>query len=520
MLSPGLQLFYDLVHSLNSTLDLENVLAQVIDRVNAFLRIDATSVSLLDPESQELVIRMTVGQATDPRPGLRLPPFAGIGGWVVHHGEAVLIPDAQEDERFYPAVDQRTGFTTRSVLCVPLRTQDRTVGVIQAISGTVNAFSPADLCFVEILADVAALAIENARLFTSEQRLRHQAEKFRLVSETISASLQQELALEFALQYLHEIVPCDSAAVFVQREIPLFRSDAEAQTGLRLHSEAHLEAVAAWGFDDASAVLGLCRPVQDLPLFQQMCVYKRPIVIADIQDDDRYVQLPGAEPIRSWMGVPMIVDGEVIGQVSLDRHRVDEFTQQEIDAALMFAQQAAASVTNARLYRDARERADELSILNEIAMAVTASLDVDTLVDRAVDALLALLGLDGVGIALLDEAGKGLVLRAQRALSSELLGIAQCESIEDDDVCYGVVVLGHTMLVPSQADSAEPDVPAGAFVPLHAPETVLGLLIVQGADLDRPSSRQLALLEAIGRQIGIAVDRARLYEDRRPQKGG
>jgi GAF domain-containing protein len=511
-LSPGLQLFYDLVHSLNSTLDLDRVLAQVIDRVNAFLDIDATSVSLIDPESQELVIRMTIGQSKDPRPGLRLPPFAGIGGWVVRHGEAVLIPDAQQDDRFYPAVDQLTGFTTRSVLCVPLRLQERTIGVIQAINGTPNVFSFADLSFMVTLADVAALAIENARLFTSEQRLRHEAEKVRLISEVINTSLRQESALELAMQYLYEIVPCDSAAVFVRQNVPVFKQSGASDGGLCLHNEPYLKGVTAWGFEDRSAVLALCRPVSDLPLFERMRVYKRPIAIADIQDDDRYVQLRGAEPVRSWLGVPMIADGEVIGQVTLNRHRVDEFTQHDIDVALVFAQQASIAVTNAQLYRDARDRADELAILNEIAMAVTASLEIDVLLARAVDALLALLGLGGAGIALLNESGDGLTVQVHRSLSAGLVEALQCESIADDSICYGVVVLGHTMLVPSRAEGIEPGVHACAFVPLCAADTVLGLLAVQSADLDRPSARQLTLLEAIGRQIGIAVDRAHLCQ--------
>jgi GAF domain-containing protein len=219
------------------------------------------------------------------------------------------------------------------------------------------------------------------------------------------------------------------------------------------------------------------------------------------------------------MGVPMIVDGEVVGQVTLDRHRVDEFTHQDISAALMFAHQAAVAVTNAQLYRKARDRADELSILNEIAMAATASMDVDVLVGQALDALLALFDLRGAGIALLDESGGKLSLQVQRTLAPHLVRAVECRSVEESEVCCEVIRRGHTMLLAAPSEDAEPDVHATALVPLLAPNAVLGLLVLQGGELDRPSSRQLALLEAIGRQIGIAVDRARLCAGVRREKG-
>ena len=186
--------------------------------------------------------------------------------------------------------------------------------------GRTEAFSHADLCFLETLADVAALAIENAHLYSSEQRLRHQAEKFKLISETMSASLHPELALEQALQHLHEVVVCDSATIFVRREAPVFRPDPASGSGFRLHSEAYLEAVTAWGFDDPASVLALCVPVTEVSLFQQMCISRRPITIMDVRQDDRFARLLDTEPTRSWMGVPMVADGEVIGQVALDRY--------------------------------------------------------------------------------------------------------------------------------------------------------------------------------------------------------
>ena len=507
LLSPPLQLFYDLVHSLNSTLDLDRVLAQVIDQVNEFLHIDATSVSLLDPESQELVIKMTVGQATDPRAGLHLPPYAGIAGWVARHGEAVVIQDAQLDDRFYPGVDQLTGFTTRGLLCVPLRIQSRTIGVIQAISGTADAFSPADLCYMITLADVAALAIENARLYTSEHRAHFQAEKLRLVSETLEASPCCKEVLASVLGYLSEIVPCDSAAILVCEDVPLFRPVSPSEPDLSLETELGLRAIAAWGFADPTVALAFCEPARDMPLFEQLVANKRPISIVDAQGDERHVQLLGAEPVRSWLGVPMIAEGKVIGYISLDRHHVDEFVYQEMDSVLLFAQQVARYVTNMRLGRKAQDRLDELSILNEAMMAIVDSAGLDVILDRVIGAMLVPLDLQGAGISLLDASGERLELRAQRALSPRSIRIAQCPSIAAEPVCREAIGSHRTMLLaPTEDDTAgETTV---LCTPILAHGAAVGLLITESGTAECPVLRQLNLLAAVRTQISNMVDRA------------
>jgi sigma-B regulation protein RsbU (phosphoserine phosphatase) len=343
----GLQLFYDLVHALNSTLDLDVVLVEVLGQVNQFLSIDATSVSFLDPESQELIIQMTIGQSMDPQPGLRLPPHAGIAGWAVHHSESVLVGDAQQDSRFYPAVDQLTGFTTRALICVPLLSKRGPVGVIQAISKRPGIFSQADLCFMVTLADVASLAIENARLYQAERDARHQAEALKRIADTISLSLNLDEVLTSALEQLQQIVPYDSAMILALDPFSPCTNPALQESGERL------TVVAARGFGQLDAVLDITVLAEDVPLFRKMCARKRPIAIADAQMDDRYVALVEPDPVRAWMGVPMIVQGSIIGYVSAGRYTVEPFSSQEVQVAAAFAHQVAGAISNRRLYCDA-----------------------------------------------------------------------------------------------------------------------------------------------------------------------
>lgn len=511
LLTPGLQLFYDLVHSLNSTLELDRVLEQVIDQVNEFLHIDATSVSLLDPESQELVIMMTVGQATDPKPGLRLPPHAGVAGWVARHGEPVLIPDAQQDDRFFPGVDQLTGFTTRSMLCVPLRIQDRCIGVIQAISGVRDAFSQADMVYVITLADVAALAIENARLYTAELALRQQAERFQAISNVLGASLDQEGAVQDALEVLSQIVPCDRAVVYLcrasTRVVPLSQESIEAV----LESVDYLEVSAAWGFDDPDAVYAFRVPATEVSMLQQMSASQRPISVGDVAQDDRYIRLRGAPLDHSWLGAPMVVDRGTIGLVALSRNRVHRFTDQEVAAVEAFALQVAGALTRNYLYRETRDRADELGIADDVTRAVVSSTELQDLLQQIAEILMTLMRIDGVGIVLCGSEDETQTVRLQAGLLSGLVEMLACHDTVACEVGQKALSSGRTILV-MLGLGEEPPPGVGAIVPLIASGTPVGLLVLERRESGLILSRHVALLEIVGRQIATAIDRARLHQ--------
>jgi len=346
----GLVLFYDLVHRLNSTLDLEVVLRQVIEQVNQFLNIDATSVSLLDAESHELVIQMTVGQATDPQPGLRLPPYAGIAGWVVRHAEPLLIADAQQDQRFYPSVDQRTGFSTRALICVPLLTKDQPVGVIQAISRSPKAFSRADLAFMVTLADVASMAIANARLYRAEQGARSQAEALKRTADIVSSLQSLEQVAGQTLEQLASVVPCDSVAVYVLERPEGGRGD-EVQGG-----KEYLRVLAVYGPGDEQPIVGALVPAEEVFLFPHLRERMRPMAMVDVRAQSADARSSRARATGSWLGIPMVSRGEVVGQISIARHQMGDFAAAEMEMGTAFAQQLATAVSLVHWHRDAGAR--------------------------------------------------------------------------------------------------------------------------------------------------------------------
>jgi putative methionine-R-sulfoxide reductase with GAF domain len=161
-----LNLLNNVALTLNSSLDLDRVLTRVIELTNASLGIELGSVSLVDEESGDLVLRTLVGKEAISVDGLHIPRDRGIAGWVAVHGETAVVHDVQHDPRFYGKVDELSGFTTRSMMCIPLRSKGHIIGVVEAMNKIQGEFNQEDRQLLEGLAEIAGPATENALLHT------------------------------------------------------------------------------------------------------------------------------------------------------------------------------------------------------------------------------------------------------------------------------------------------------------------------------------------------------------------
>lgn len=156
--------------ALTATLDTDQVLTTVLDEMRYLLGTETCSAWLVDPKTDELVCRQAVGPISKLMLGWRLPKEEGLAGWVVHTGQSLLVSDAQADLRFYKKVAQQAGLTVRSVLSIPLRVADKTIGVLQTGDAEADYFKSSDLTVLESLAATAATALENARLFEQARK--------------------------------------------------------------------------------------------------------------------------------------------------------------------------------------------------------------------------------------------------------------------------------------------------------------------------------------------------------------
>ncbi len=169
-LSQELTIFHDVAKALTSSLNLDSILQTIMEKMAEYFRPDTWSLLMVDEEKDELYFAIAVGAAAEVLAKARLKVGEGIAGWVAKHGQLLIVHDVQNDPRFSSRLDEMTRLQTRSVICVPLRSKHRVLGVIQLVNADVG-LSEQELFFLQALCDYAAISIENARAVEKIQEL-------------------------------------------------------------------------------------------------------------------------------------------------------------------------------------------------------------------------------------------------------------------------------------------------------------------------------------------------------------
>jgi putative nucleotidyltransferase with HDIG domain len=150
---------------INSSLDIAEIRKRAIEAATELVNAEAGSLLFLDEETGELYFDVAIGEKGEKVKTIRLQKGQGIAGWVAEHDEPVIINDVQNDSRFFKSADEKSGFITKNMICVPVKTKDKLVGVLQAINKKDTSFGTDDLDLLTGLSHQVAIAIENARLY-------------------------------------------------------------------------------------------------------------------------------------------------------------------------------------------------------------------------------------------------------------------------------------------------------------------------------------------------------------------
>jgi sigma-B regulation protein RsbU (phosphoserine phosphatase) len=197
----------DAAKSLNSTLDLEELLDVILKTALGIVDGDRGSVYLLDEEKKEIWTKVARGLNHDERKTIRLPLGKGIAGYVAATGDTINIPDAYTDPRFDSEFDRVTGYHTRSILCAPMKNPEgKIVGVFQLLNKRDGVFTDKDATIMDALSVHAAIAIENARLVVQEK------EKIRIERDLAAA---REVQTNLLPKHAPEVPGYEFAAVMM-----------------------------------------------------------------------------------------------------------------------------------------------------------------------------------------------------------------------------------------------------------------------------------------------------------------
>ena len=159
-----LEVLFDIYARINSTYaDLKALLTQILESATELTEGEASSLMLVNPENNKLYFEIALGPKGPNVKSYSVNMGEGIAGWVAQHGRSLIVNDTDTDSRFYADISKSIGYPTYSMLAVPMRVRDETVGLIEILNKKQKKyFTQDDLRWLEIFAVQAALAIENA----------------------------------------------------------------------------------------------------------------------------------------------------------------------------------------------------------------------------------------------------------------------------------------------------------------------------------------------------------------------
>lgn len=169
-----LKTLLDVWKTISSTLNLNELLRKIMAMATHVMRCETSTVYLVDEKTNELYFHII---QADEKVGsklkeIRLPIGTGIAGWCAKENKSVIVPDTSKDPRFYRDADKKSGFVTRSMICVPMRLKDKVIGVLQVLNRIGDIpFNNHDVEILEAIANQAVSAIDNARLYENIQKM-------------------------------------------------------------------------------------------------------------------------------------------------------------------------------------------------------------------------------------------------------------------------------------------------------------------------------------------------------------
>jgi diguanylate cyclase (GGDEF)-like protein len=158
-----LGVFHEVARALTQTLELEDILLIIMQKMAQFFGPERWSMLMVDEEAQDLYYAIAVGEDSQSLKGLRVPLGEGVAGWVASTGNPLVVPDVSLDIQWSAFSLAHPELRIRSIACIPIRSGERTLGVIQLLNTKLDLESEYSISFLRILCDYAAIAIQNAR---------------------------------------------------------------------------------------------------------------------------------------------------------------------------------------------------------------------------------------------------------------------------------------------------------------------------------------------------------------------
>ena len=326
---------FEVSSQLGKTLDLAEVLNQVMDSIIQLTGAERGFLMLYDEISGDLTPRAArnVGQETIEDAAMDISRT--VIERTIASGEGILTSNAQEDERFSSQTSV-VGYQLLSIMCAPLKAHGRTLGAVYVDNRLFSGvFSSEDLGLLVTFANQAAIAIENARLFTqTDQALARRVEElslFQRIDQQLNKSLELNRVLSLALNWSIALTNADGGSIGLFEDA----KDEDAESFLRLLVYRGAEE------NSESRIVSL-----DHPIVEQVLAGNRSVLTYDVTEE----QSIDGTPALVQLAVPIQQDGRVKGLITLETQHAKEINREDVTFVERLADRAAVAIKNARLY--------------------------------------------------------------------------------------------------------------------------------------------------------------------------
>jgi sigma-B regulation protein RsbU (phosphoserine phosphatase) len=319
-----LTLMIEVSERINSTLDLDELLARIAEIVKRAIDYEVFAILLLNEKTQELRVYFNLGHPRDLVRNLRIKVGDGIVGRAAQTRRSVLVNDVHNDPSYIPSLDG-----IRSELAVPLLFKGRLIGVIDLEASQPDFFNDSHVSLLELLASRMAMAIENARLY---RRTVRQARTLQLLTE-ISRELSSVLVLKDLLRKIGVL----TKKLVDYHRFGILLADDQTKTFnavISLKQDEHMPERTTVEF--GQGIVGAAASL------------RQPVVVPDVSADARYISVN--PETRSEMTVPLIYRDRVIGVIDLESPHLNYFHDEHVRILSTLAPQIAIAIENARLY--------------------------------------------------------------------------------------------------------------------------------------------------------------------------
>lgn len=342
-----------------SSAELEQILPDLLELACRTNTAEVGVIALVDPDTGDLVVWHTFGTAfKELASGARLPHGTGVSGWSIVNRKTALVNDLVSDPRFAFSGRTDLDFEPRNLVSVPLIAQDSVIGVFVLFNKRDGVFNKANVRLMESVGSLAASAIESARLYKAERRERRLAQTLSSFSMAITQSLDVNVVLGVLLDYMGRLVSYDKAVAML------------ADWGSRF-------VVRVMRGSDGTAVLDTEFPAPvdagAIPVLGELLEEQKGRVVQDIGSDPAWAGYPYADEARSWMGVPLVAGGRVIGMFSLAKNTPGFYQQEHLEQAEALASQTSAAVQSAWLFEKVGEGRARLQSLSRQLVRIQES---------------------------------------------------------------------------------------------------------------------------------------------------